>query len=720
MSEIAPKIPAKYTVFPLLLTAMVMAALFAPLPVAVRGALALTFFLGMGSVLGDALLSEESFVWRAFFGVLGFLALTILVGSGLYYVFRLDLPMTAVLLLSTTTITSVYAMRTYARHRTSAPKEKSPPITLTRVMKTLGGVIATSIATALVIYGASILASAATDGSLRSPWDVVPRMFFVLFFLAVLATVVVAHGNLSERLSLIPTALLVVLTVSVATIVYKIGFGFDPFIHRATEQIIFSQGMISPKPLYYIGHYVLVTVLARLLGGFVAQIDTMIVPITLALIVPCAYYALRKTFQVSRASAAAASTLLLALPLSAFIAPTPQGFADALFLLTVFCAVPAIKGMFPRELIVLLSLATVAIHPLAGIPLLAFAALLVLFSWNTTRPSSAIARVTALGIVTILGAVALPLMFLLNSWISHADIAIDTTALESSSAAMNALGSTPVIARHFIATYDFVYAWKTIRAIVIALAGAAGLLLLLRKTKRGVAFLFGAFVLFINFFLMRSVIQFPFLIAYERANYADRLLELLLFFMAPLALIAAAAVFERLEHDRAPLRIGATVLVAMLATSSLYLNYPRRDKYESSRGWSTSGYDVRAVQLIASDAGSTPYAVLANQSTSAAAVHEFGFKKYFASTKNKKDAPIFFYPIPTGGPLYKNFLDMNAAFGSRAVATNAMDLTGANTVYYVVTYYWWDAKRIILTAKKESDRWWSVDDKDFIFKYVKK
>ncbi len=694
------------------LTVAALTALFASLPVVTRGALALAFFVGMGAVFGDALLPQERQFWRAYFGTLGVIAVTIVAGSVLYFVTNIGTAITALLIVFVATGTSVYAAR--SAPSSIARNSEATPLTLARIIKTVGGLIAIGIALTTTAYAVTILNSAATDGSIRSPWDVVPRMFFVLFFLAVLACIVAAHGNLTARLSLIPTAVLIALAVSVATLVYKVGFGFDPFIHRATEQVIFNQGMISPKPLYYLGHYVLVVVVSRLLGGFVPHVDASIVPFTLALVVPCAYYALRKTFNVSRSAAAAATILLLAFPLSAFVAPTPQGFADALFLLTVFCALPAATGVFPRHLVLLLTLATIAVHPLAGIPLLLFTAILFfLSSTQAARGIKSFARIFAAIVIGLLGAFALPAMFLFNSWISHANVAIDKDALNTPNAAIQALVSHTVITRHFIAVYDFVYAWKSVRSVAILLIAAAGFVLLRRKTKVGTAFLFGAFIIFANFVLMRSVIRFPFLIDYERANYADRLFELLLFLAAPLALAAAAAAFDRLSRDRAPLRIGATVLVAMVATASLYLDYPRRDKYESSRGWSTSGYDVRAVQLIDQDAAGSPYIVLANQSTSAAAVREFGFKKYFSSQ-------IFYYPIPTGGPLYEKFLAMNAAFGTRAAAKEAMDLTGADTVYYVVTYYWWDAKRIILTAKKESDRWWSVDDKNFVFKYVKK
>ncbi|MEY4723282.1 MAG: hypothetical protein RLZZ324_795, partial [Candidatus Parcubacteria bacterium] len=151
-----------------------------------------------------------------------------------------------------------------------------------------------------------------------------------------------------------------------------------------------------------------------------------------------------------------------------------------------------------------------------------------------------------------------------------------------------------------------------------------------------------------------------------------------------------------------------------------YLSEPRRDQYDSSRGWSTGSLDLRTVHAIADDAGGAPYVVLANQSVSAGAVHEFGFSTYYDSHSPAAPGPVFFYPIPTGGPLYALFLDMNAHFGARADAIKAMDLAGVDTAYYVVDFYWYDARRIIVSAGRVADKQWSVGDKAFVFKYQRK
>ena len=61
----------------------------------------------------------------------------------------------------------------------------------------------------------------------------------------------------------------------------------------------------------------------------------------------------------------------------------------------------------------------------------------------------------------------------------------------------------------------------------------------------------------------------------------------------------------------------------------MYLSYPRFDHYHNSRGFSVGRADINAVRWINDHAENDDYIVLANQQVSAAAIREFGFKKYF-------------------------------------------------------------------------------------------
>lgn len=714
----------KYSVFWILPTVAGALALFLPWSAGMRGFLALIWLAASGYRLGRRLLPDERRGWQGLLGTVVFAALTITLGAVVYRLYGLDLPATLFTLLASGWLSETIG----ARHATARQPfglrageslgpdrwEDDSPAWRRAIRVAIGWMLALT-ALYLLIQGAGLLAAHGVDGSIRSPWDAAPRDIFVLFALAIGATLIVAHGSLSAGAALVAAAGATVFAASIAALTYKIGFGFDPFLHRATEQMIFADGAVFPKPFYYLGQYAAVTIIARFLGGHVSTIDHALVPVTLALVIPAAYYALRRSFTWPSGQSAAGAVAVLALPLASFASTTPQGFANALFLITACLALPASLGRFPVLPLVVLALASAVTHPLAGVPLLLFVAIIAASRGHLAFGPARFRQVLPY-LLAAVGVLALPAIFLLNSLLTGADITLGTAA-GSDSIIETLRGTNSVPTRRYDLLLDFVYGWKSVRTAAIIAAAAIGLALLRRASGAWKAWLLGALVCCGNFVLLKTMVQFPFLIAYERSSYADRLFELGLFLMAPLMCAAAAWAFARAAHGRLLLRAFGVALAAAVITSSLYLAYPRRDQYEASRGWSTSAADIEAVQSIAADAGDATYVVLTNQSVAAAAVHEFGFRRYFDSQDPTAPGPVFFYPIPTGGPLYSLFLDMNDARGARHAALAAMDLAGVDLAYYAVSYYWWDAQRITVEAQNEADRFWAIGSDVYIFRY---
>ena len=153
----------------------------------------------------------------------------------------------------------------------------------------------------------------------------------------------------------------------------------------------------------------------------------------------------------------------------------------------------------------------------------------------------------------------------------------------------------------------------------------------------------------------------------------------------------------------------------LILSASLYLSYPRLDNYFNSRGFSVSSADLKAVNWINGDADDN-FIVLANQQVSAAALNQFGFKKYYL----KNNSPVFYYPVPTGSPLYQYYLDMVYKEPSRETMLKAMGLADAATGYFVLNKYWWAFPKILAEAKLSSNGWQLIDDGEiYIFKYTK-
>jgi len=713
-----PALLKKYTFFTFIFTAAALVALFLPDGNKAGGLLAVTYFGGQGLLVGLKFLPDEPRRWQCFLGSLLFATAMIVAASLAYYFYRLDLWMSVALVILLPAGFGLWPVRNVSDRgldiRLSAEKKSVRK----QMLATAAAAVLTVVYLLLIKYGFDLLRSVADDSAMRSPWDVVPRMFFVIFFLTVLGGFVVACSGLAGELALLPLIGLALLATGVGAAVYAVGFGFDPFIHQATEKVILELGAIRPKPFYYVGQYATVVLLARMLKNGVAAIDHYLVPVAFALTVPTAYWSLRRAFDWPVRAAAGAAAALLLLPLAPFVATTPQGFADALALATFFLALPVIaKKTPPRAALVLLAAAVTLIHPLAGIPLLIFVGILLFLSGHERR--GGFIRWIILLQLTLAGSLMLPLAFAVNARLSGAGVTLNETLLRAPEYFLEELRGPGIITRQFNAAFDFVYFWRTVREVVLVAAGLIGLFLIGRKLRGVLAYGVSFLIFLVNYLLLKTFVNFPFLIEYERSNYADRIFDLALFLLAPAALYAFGRLILRAERSFPALKLGLAVMVAVLATSSLYLAYPRRDKYESSRGWSTSAADLQAVRLIDKDAGAEPYVVLANQAVSAGAVSELGFKAYFPSRDPASPEPVFFYPIPTGGPLYAVFLDMNTDLGAGAVALRAMDLAGVDTAYYVVTNYWWHAQKIVSSAKRQSDAWWTVDGRDYVFKYTR-
>lgn len=205
--------------------------------------------------------------------------------------------------------------------------------------------------------------------------------------------------------------------------------------------------------------------------------------------------------------------------------------------------------------------------------------------------------------------------------------------------------------------------------------------------RQHIKLLLGAgILLFIASTLIKSAGDFAFLIDYERGNYADRLSLLALFCLLPAALPALSALLKKAQTNPLLLGSGFFLFATAGAAGLVYNALPRNDALITGHGWSVGQADIQAVRFIDQDANMQPYTVLANQSVSAAAVSQLGFKRYNGDT--------FFYPIPTGGKLYDVFLRATYQEPSLETMKDAGALGGTSLVYVVLNDYWWNADQV--------------------------
>jgi len=557
-----------------------------------------------------------------------------------------------------------------------------------------------------IFFGLSlyILQTSASDKALISPWQVVKPSFFVYYILSSLFLVfILLKSKLSPLGKLISLSAHYFLSFSVAAIVYKIGYGFDPFIHQATMELIDKKGFVLPKPFYYLGEYGLVVIFHKLSGVSIYILNKFLVPILAAIFLPLASYRLARQHNTS-ASRWLVPIFILGLTFSPFIATTPQNLSYLFLILTIIFGLTKESLIWPLTL----ALATLAIHPLTGIPALCWWLVLVLNRYSVTLKIKTFHILRTF--LFIFSSLILPLALFISGGSDIKKIAFDFNfiidPIKNLFVSLNSAGQENWLLN---LTYFFSYNYN----LWLILIMAASLIIYYRQKEKQIF----KSLIFINLslvvaYLISSQILFTDLIDYEQTNFASRLLILITIFFIPFIISELQKIITLILAQKKPVKIIWLISGLTLITMSLYISYPRIDKYFNSRGYSTGINDVAAVKIIDKDA-SGPYIVLANQQVSVAALKELGFDHYYET----KSGPIFFYPIPTGGQLYQYYLDMVYKKPSQETMASARALTGVKESYLIVNIYWFQSDRIINEAKLTAKSWQSINNQVYIFKY---
>jgi len=675
------------------------------------GLILLGFYLGVfGWELGGVLVQSEKAILRWWIGIWMLLSAILILLTLSYYLWQITQTLVHILIFLTPPIILWITKRFESRSLFSHAHD----LWHTRRHRIPHAVwlVATGIIFTLTLFFITLIEYPITD-AVRSVWERLPESLLVLFLLATTLIFALLWRGKERAVSLLFVCVLLFAGLSIVAFAFPIGFGFDSFIHKATEAHLAEFGTITPKPFYYIGQYALVLFAHH---GFQIPIDvadTFLVPLLTALLLPMAWYFSAVHITRKRSIAMLALTGMFLLPLSQFIVTTPQALANLWTLLLILASVPyLLEKEHPRlRILAIASLATALIHPIAGIPALLYFMFLTTDPSRTNPRTPKTNRIVRAGL-SVVACIILPLSFVINSLVSGQSLGINWGALNPVGW-ISTLNFTVFFENRFSPLLDLVYLYGLNTMLILAIiAGFAWLEYRKDLSQRFRALLLMILALCVNYLIMSTLLEFTFLIDYERANYAQRLLPLIQFFLVPLLILGLGHLFVNAKSQPVVLRASILVILIAFTGSSFYMSYPRRDAYETNRGFNVSQSDIDAVRLVESLAEGKPYLALANQSVSAAAIGEVGFH-YFGD--------LFFYPIPTGGALYEYFLAMNES-PTREIAREALDLVpqhgDVTTLFFLVNNYWWDAPRIIESAKTTADDWRSLGDGQvYLFRY---
>jgi len=555
----------------------------------------------------------------------------------------------------------------------------------------------------LLLLGAAfyILLAHGTTKAIISPWQIVPKYFFAVYSFATL--LLIANIFINGKLALPLIMAHYFLSFSVALVVYRLGYGYDSFIHQATENLIDKIGSVEPKPFYYLGQYSLVVILHKITTLPLVWLDKLLLPGLAAIFLPLSLWrVLGAWFKEERLNLILILSLL-ALTFPFLIVTTPQNLAYFLLVMVIILGLTC-KNFYDFFLILLLALTALIIQPVAGLPALLFSGFLAIY--HSDKSKFKLPLYSLLAVITIS---ILPVLFYFLNINLPAAAPTGLSAPAADLIKLNIPGQEKFI-------LNFVYLYGFNFKFILSLLILSGIFIAVKyreQCKILWLYLTMAAALFVSY-LITVKIPFSFLINYERSDYAERILLIACLFLLPFIIISIYALLEKILTRNMIFKLSWAAFLIILISASLYFTYPRYDNYYNSRGLSVSSSDLKAVNWINQDA-KADFIVLANQQVSAAALSQFGFKKYYGMSQ------IFYYPIPTSSLLYQSYLDMVYKAPSRETMFAAMDLAKVSRGYFVLNKYWWGFKKILDQAKLSADSFEEIDKGEvFVFKYERK
>ncbi len=589
-----------------------------------------------------------------------------------------------------------------------------------------------------------------TTELMPSPWQAVDAGFFIVFMLT---TILLAYTVLKSTSKILPfflVSLHLFTMYAVAPLLYPLGYGFDAFIHRATESWIFENGFINPKQPYYIGQYSLVVFLSKITGLSIFLIDVYLVPLLSAILIPFTLaHVYAKQFKMKTNHALVHILAIGLIPFLSFHLTTPHNLVVLLSLLTVFTTLLYQKNKLSWQVPFLLTLAALVTHPLIGAPI---------FGFFLTAVCIKIAKKTTIKrtwlVLTTLGQVfLLPVLFTINNVRTGNGWPLFGNPFSELPQFFDLFARPYWYLQHAPIFWEFIYAWERIVVPACVAIALGGFILYKKKSAAEYLYPLTALGIFLSAWLLRSWITFPDVVVYEQGDYPMRLIRASMLFLLPWFLYGLYRMAKALyvEHDTY-WRTIFVILGAGLLTVSFYFSYPQRNIKSRFPGFNVTQSDFNAVELIngkskkfelpafldkppeelanASGVVVTPimveaevklnddidYIVLSNQLVSAAALTRYSFAKTYDTSLGE----LFYYSVPTGGPLYQQYGKMLYEGQKREYMEAAMDLAGVEKSYFVINSYWANSDQIIKGAKKTADSWWEVDDRAvWVFLYEK-
>lgn len=642
--------------------------------------------------------------------LLFFTSSIIIIGSFLYYFWALNNISYFILLflsLISTTIFSYFII--YKSYR----QEIEERVTVNSRTKKIN-LLLFILSFFLFLFLVFVLIKGSSNSAIISPWHLVPSYFYLIFALFLILVF------FSFYFQSIFSKTLVVLTYflffSISFFIYKIAFGYDQLLHQRALSEILQFGFINPKTFYYIGQYSFEFFLVKTLPFKLELISRVLVPVLSAILIPLSFF---KVFKNKLKSSYYILILLLLLPFSIFTYTVPQNLA---FLFLTILIIFSLNRDFVSErknyiFLSVLALASFFVHPLAGIPAIVFVFILFLSNFKIIKQSFWQRVLKKENKIEIIRKILIIISYLTQIFILP--ILLFFVGGKLSWPQINFSFLIPRFLGQENVFLNLIYFLFFNRFYIFLILFLVGIYFWFKKNKEEKNREDWSNIYFYNFlalfssYILSLFVSFSFLSDIDKNSYSQRVLIISLLFLIPVFLNLFLEIIERVKKQEKSFKFYSLLFLLLFLLSSLYLNYPRKDNYFNSRGYSVSSSDFETVKLIEDVKINDNYIVLANQQVGAAAIKELGFKRYYDGW--------LYYSVQTGGLFYDYYLKMLDR-PSRGLIEELLSQIEADNAYVVVNDYWWAYERIINEMKIEADSYYQTSDGKvlvFHFDFVK-
>ncbi|MFA6307564.1 MAG: hypothetical protein WCS88_00035 [Patescibacteria group bacterium] len=544
----------------------------------------------------------------------------------------------------------------------------------------------------------AVLFKKASLGIIRSPWELVSYKFWLVFLISNICLVTSLIDKKSYK-NILLISWHFLLLVSIAIILYPLGYGYDSFIHNAAIKTIVQTGTIEPRLFFYLGQYGLSFFASNLFQINLANANKILLPFLFALLWPSTlFYGLKYGFSWTSQNSYLATLWSLFIGFGFAIMTTPQSLTYLLAAIFIFILPEVNRKKISLYFPLIISLLTISVHPLTGVPLLFFTILLFVWRQSKTMLWAKILK----PIVYIVSSLILPTLFAIYQRLSG------LTWSDIFHFKLWPLFENPSI--HWLSTYSFpldmLYNIEANKLWIYILAILFGLYFIFREHKLLFfnKLLIFNIILIINYLITTIFLSFNLQIDYQKNDYINRIAYLIIIFLLPVFLTFLYFLFNKTlkNHDKTK-KIFVGVITIICIVFGTYFSYPVYDQHGNTKSFNVTATDLKTVKLINNDAQNQDYIVLANQMLGVAAIDTYGFTHYYNNN--------FYYSMPLGtANIYQNFLAMIENNASREEALKAMDKASVDKLYFVVNNYWHSAKQAITQAETSSDAKILVDN----------